>query len=137
MDKERPITVMVVDQHEEICASLAHSLDRLPAVEVLAHTTNLILAAELAHEFSPDVILVDFTWGQAARPDMLRWFGRMCPQSPLVVYSSYYTDGEREAFQAAGASRCLLKGLGIRELGIELRKVLHSTREEAASAKRR
>lgn len=133
MDRERSFTVMVVDQHEEVCESLARSLERLPGVKVLAHTANLIRAAELAHESSPDVIIADFTWGVATRPDVLRWFARMSPESRVVVYSSYYTDGEREAFQAAGASRCLLKGMSIKELGAELRKVQRVSREASMS----
>lgn len=135
MDGKRPITVMVVDQHEKVCASLARSLERLPGMTVLAHTTNLTLAAELAHRSSPDVIIADFTWGEVARPDVLRWFARMSPQSRLVVHSSYYTDGERESFLSAGASRCLLKGMSVRDLGIELRKVVQS--DGTASARRR
>lgn len=124
MEKDRPFTVIVVDQHEEVCESLAYSLERLSGVKVLAHTTNPVGAAKLAHESSPDVIIADFTWGGAARPDILRWFSRMSPRSHLVVYSSYYTDGEREAFESAGAALCLLKGLSIRELAAEARKLL-------------
>lgn len=137
MDKGQPFTIMVVDQHAQVCASLARSLKRLPGVTVQSHTTNLALAAELAHMSSPDVIIMDLTWGQVARPEMLRWFGRVSPRSRLVVYSSYYKDGERDAFQEAGASRCLLKGMSIKDLVVELRKVLESTAEKPASAGRR
>jgi DNA-binding NarL/FixJ family response regulator len=124
MDKQPAFSVMVVDQHEEVCESLARRLERLPGLKVVAHTDNLIRAAELAHESSPDVIVVDFAWGAASRPDILRWFTHLSPHSRFVVYSSYYTDDEREAFQSAGASRCLLKGMSIRAFGEELRKVL-------------
>jgi DNA-binding NarL/FixJ family response regulator len=114
---------MVVDQHDEVCKSLAHSLDRLPAIKVVAYTTNLVRAAELALESPPDIILADFAWGVAPRPDILRWFATMSPRSRFVMYSSYYTDGEREAFQSAGASLCLLKGMSIRDLATEIRKI--------------
>ncbi|MEX0682577.1 MAG: response regulator [Dehalococcoidia bacterium] len=123
MDNERALTVMVVDQHKEVCAVLARSLERLPGIDVLGHATNLMLAAEVAHRLSPDVIVADFVWGEATRADILRWFGRMSPYSRLVVYSSYFRDGERESFEAAGATRCLLKGMNVKDLGAELRKV--------------
>ena len=123
MDEHSEITVMVVDQHEEVCDRLAHALEGLPGIRVLAHTTNLMLGAELAHQFAPDVIIADFRWGEATRADVLEWLGRMSPNSHLVVYSSYFTDGEREAFHAAGAERCLLKGMSVKELADDLRRV--------------
>jgi DNA-binding NarL/FixJ family response regulator len=99
-------------------------LDALPGIHVLAHTTNLMVAAELAHQYQPDVILADFSWGQSDRPVRLGWLGRMSPGSVLIVYSSYYVDGERERFQVAGAHRCLLKGLTIKELGDEIQRTV-------------
>lgn len=119
MDSE--LTLIVVDQNEEVCHRLANSLERLPGIQVLAHTTNVMLAAQLAHQLSPDVIVADFKWGEAKRVDMLRWLVRMCPESSVIVYSSYYRDGEREAFAAAGACLCLLKGLTVEELGSQIR----------------
>jgi DNA-binding NarL/FixJ family response regulator len=132
MDSARSLTVMVVDQHEEVCESLARRLDRLPGLNVVAHTTNLIRAAELARESSPDLIIADFTWGVAARPDILHWFASVSPDTRFVMHSSYYIDDEREAFQSAGASRCLLKGMSIQDLGAELSKAV-ATHSEVRS----
>lgn len=126
--KDPPITLIVVDQHEDVCHRLARSLEALPGVRVLAHTTNVMLAAELAHQYSPDVIVADFNWGAATRPDALRLIGEMSPDSRLVMYSSYYTDGEREAFAEAGADICLLKGMSVKELGAQLRKAAAARR---------
>lgn len=121
MDSE--LTLIVVDQNEEVCHRLASGLERLPGIRVLAHTTNVMLAGELAHQFSPDVIIADFKWGEAERADILRWLVGMCPRSSVIVYSSYYRDGEREALEAAGAVLCLLKGLNVDELGGQIRYV--------------
>jgi DNA-binding NarL/FixJ family response regulator len=115
---------MVVDQHEDVCERLAQSLDRIPGIKVLAQTMNLMSAGELAHQSAPDVIVADFKWGGTPRSEILRWLGRMSPQSTLVVYSSYYRDGEREAFAGAGASACLLKGISAKELAAQLRKAV-------------
>ncbi len=134
MDSEQPVTIMVVDQHEEVCESLARSLDRLPGLKVVAHTTNLLRAAELARESPPDLIIADFTWGVAARPDILRWFASVSPGTRFVMYSSYYINGEREAFQAAGASCCLLKGMSIQDLGAELSKTIATYRQTKSPA---
>ena len=134
MDTNRSLTVMVVDQHEEVCKSLAHSLDRLPAIRVVGQTTNLVRAAELALESPPDIILADFTRGLAPRPDVLHWFASVSPNSRFVMYSSYYTDGEREAFQLAGASRCLLKGMSIKDLAAEIRQIMSGQHQAQCAA---
>ena len=123
MDEQRTISVMVVDQHQEVCEALARGLKGLPGFHVLSHTGNLVLAAELAHQFRPDVIIADFKWSETPRPDALRWLARVSPGTRMVVYTSYFTDGEREAFESAGAEHCLLKGLSLKELADQLRKV--------------
>jgi DNA-binding NarL/FixJ family response regulator len=130
MKADKPLTMMVADQHEEVCDPLARALGALPGIDVLAHTTNLMLAAELAHQEKPDVILADFKWGQADRAEILRWLGRMSPESVLIVYSSYFVNGERESFEEAGAARCLLKGLPVKELQAEIRRTLATVRGE-------
>jgi DNA-binding NarL/FixJ family response regulator len=121
---DQGLTVMVVDQNEDVCERLARGLARQACIRVLAHTANLMLAAELAHQLSPDAILADFKLGGASRPETLRWLGRMSPRSLLVFHSSYYTEAERESFEAAGADLCLLKGMSSRDLGAEIRKLV-------------
>jgi DNA-binding NarL/FixJ family response regulator len=136
MEEQRRLTVLVVDQHEEVCHLLGRALEALPEVEVLAHTTNLMLAAELAQQFSPDAIVVDLHWGQVARPEILRWLSRASPESALIVYSSYYLNGEREEFAKAGARCCLLKGMSARDLYGELSKVAGPNKVVAGSGAR-
>jgi DNA-binding NarL/FixJ family response regulator len=124
MNDDREITVLVIDEYEEVCRLLARSLESLPGIRVLAHTTNPVKAAELAHELAPQIIIADFKRGAAPRVDMFRWIGRSSPQSRLVIHTSYYTPDEREALQANGFSRCLLKGMSVKDLGAELRNVI-------------
>jgi DNA-binding NarL/FixJ family response regulator len=124
---QTPVTFMVVDQNEDVCDRLGRSLDRLPDVRLVACTTNVMAAAEIAADLTPEVIIADFKWGQAKRSDILRWLARMSPRSAIVVYSSYYTDGEREAFLEAGAGRCLLKGMSVKQLAAEALKLLPAT----------
>lgn len=120
------LTVIVVDQNDEVCERLAQALDRLPGVRVLAHTTNLMLAAELAHQFTPDSILADFKRNGADRPEALQWLRQMSPASSIVIHSSFYTEGEREAFTEAGADLCLLKGMGVKALAGQLAQAARS-----------
>jgi DNA-binding NarL/FixJ family response regulator len=120
MNTDHLSTVLIVDEHEAVCDVLARRIEGLGGFRVIEATTNPVLAAEIAHEFAPDVIIADFKRGPKPRADMVRWMGEASPQSQLVIYASYYTDGEREAFADAGAARCLLKGMSASELGAAL-----------------
>lgn len=119
---------MIVDQHEEVCHRLGRALDASPGMDVVLHTPNIMQAAELAHHDQPDVILADFKWGPADRPDTLRWLAQISPSSVIIVYSSYYLADERERFEEAGAARCLLKGLTLKELEVEVHQTLDAVR---------
>jgi DNA-binding NarL/FixJ family response regulator len=118
-------TILIVDEHTEGGGPLARALSTLPGLKVVAQTGNPILAAELAHQWSPDVILADFKRGPRPRAEMAGWILASSPGSRLVIHTTYYVANEREEFRRAGASLCLLKGLSSRELGQELRHVTH------------
>jgi DNA-binding NarL/FixJ family response regulator len=117
------VTVLIIDEHEAVCAALARRIEGFGGFRVIEATTNPVLAVEIAHEFSPQIIVADFKRGPRPRDEMVRWIRQASPQSKLVIYGSYYVDGEREAFAAAGAQRCLLKGMSAKALADELHAV--------------
>lgn len=132
MDGDNEITVLIIDEHPEVCRLLARGLKALPGFRVLDHTTNPMLAAELAHQYSPGIIVADFKRSGGSRSSALRWLRQVSPDSSLVVHTSYYVKGEQEALQSAGVARCLLKGMSVKELGAELRKIVQARRRGAA-----
>jgi len=120
MNGNQLTTVLIIDEHEAVCEVLARRIEGFGGFRVVQATTNPVLAAEIAHEFSPKIIIADFKRGPRPRPEMVRWMKKASPTSRVVIYASYYTDGERESFAEAGADRCLLKGMSASELGREL-----------------
>jgi DNA-binding NarL/FixJ family response regulator len=116
-------SILIIDEHEEVCAALARRIEGFGGFDVIEATSNPVLAAEIAHEYSPQIIIADFKFGPRPRDEMARWMLSASPQSRLVIYGSYFTNGEREAFAKAGAVRCLLKGMSAQELAAELRAV--------------
>jgi len=120
---ENPMSVLIVDEHEQVCAALARRIEGFGGFRVIEATSNPVLAAEIAHEFSPRIIIADFKRGPRPRDEMARWMLSASPASKLVIYGSYYTDGEREAFAKAGATRCLLKGMSAQALADELHAI--------------
>jgi CheY-like chemotaxis protein len=119
----RERTILVVDEHPSVCALLAKRLDSLGEFRVIAHTTNRLVAAELAHLWSPDIIVADFQRRGSYGAQMYRWLKANSPASRLVVLTSYFADGDRELYEDAGASRCLTKGASLAELQRDLLEV--------------
>jgi DNA-binding NarL/FixJ family response regulator len=121
--EQQEVTVLVIDEHDAVCVALARRIEGFGGFRVIEATTNPVLAAEIAHEFTPQIILADFKRGPRPREEMVRWMRQASPKSKLIIYGSYYTAGEREAFANAGASLCLLKGMSAKDLAEELRTV--------------
>jgi len=119
----KDVTVLIIDEHPEVCASLAHSLSGIHGLRVVAHTGNPVWAAEFARYWSPQIILVDFKLGPRPRAEAVAWLKKISPASQIVVHAAYFVNGERDAFHLSGATECLLKGLSSFELGRELRRV--------------
>jgi DNA-binding NarL/FixJ family response regulator len=130
----KDVTVLIIDEHSEVCARLARALSAIHGLRVVAHTGNPVWAAEFARYWSPQIILADFKLGPRPRPEAVAWLKKISPASQIVVHASYYVNGERDSFQLAGATECLLKGLSSFELGRELRRVaLEGTAERVAT----
>jgi DNA-binding NarL/FixJ family response regulator len=121
--KESLVSILIIDEHEGVCAALARRIEGVSGFKVVEATSNPVLAAEIAHECRPEIIIADFKFGPRPRPDLAAWLLKASPASKLVIYGSYYTNGEREAFAEAGATRCLLKGMTAKDLAAELRAV--------------
>jgi DNA-binding NarL/FixJ family response regulator len=121
--EKHPLTVLIIDENEAVCSALARRIVGFGGFSVIEATSSPVLAAEIAHEFSPQIIVADFKRGPRQRAEMASWMLKSSPASRLVIYGSYYTEGEREAFTEAGASRCLLKGMSAKDFSEELRAV--------------
>lgn len=119
--RDKEVSVLIIDEHEAVCAALARRIEGFGGFKVIEATSNPMLAAEIAHEFGPDIIVADFKFGPRPRDEMAAWMLKASPDSKLVIYGSYFADGEREAFARAGAKRCLLKGMSAQAFAAELR----------------
>jgi len=119
----REITVLIADEHTRVAALLAQGLGRAPGFRVLAHTSNPLVAAELAHLMEPDIILADFERRGDFEVEMYRWLSRAAARSRLVVLTSSLRNGDEQSYRDAGAVLCLLKGLPRKELAQRLREV--------------
>ena len=55
----RPLTLLVVDDHEVVRQGLASMLDRRPGFQVIAEAGTVAESLEMARRFQPDLVIMD------------------------------------------------------------------------------
>jgi len=83
MKNENEVTVLIIDEHTGISPLLAERLGLIPGIRVIGETANVMLGAELAHQFEPHVILADVRRTGPPRAETYRWLARVSPASRL------------------------------------------------------
>jgi DNA-binding NarL/FixJ family response regulator len=133
MKNNREVTVLIVDEHTGIPKLLAERLGLIPGIRVIGETANVMLGAELAHQFEPDVILADFRRTGPPRAETYRWLCRVSPASRVVAHTSYLPNGDELTLREAGVTRCLLKGGSVKELAAQLREIAIAPDRQAST----
>jgi DNA-binding NarL/FixJ family response regulator len=110
------ITVLLIDEHDDVRALLSRGLGAYPPIKVVAATRSPMKGIQLAETLAPDVILVDLRRRGQYSAETYSRIARASASSRLVVYTSYLTPEEEKAAHAAGAFACLLKGLSLKDL---------------------
>jgi len=110
------VTVLIVDEHTGIPKVLADHFGRIPGIRGIGETANVMLGAELAHQFEPDVILADFRRTGPPRAETYRWLCRISPRSRVVAHTSYLPNGDERALREAGVAVCILKNGSVKKL---------------------
>jgi DNA-binding NarL/FixJ family response regulator len=123
-------TILVIDEHPDVCELLTRRLDSMLGFEVVAHTTSPLVAAELAHQWQPDIIVADLKKSSAFAAQAYGWLKKMSPESQLVVLTSSLRNGDEELFLEAGAAKCLFKDSPVKDLARELQEVASARMRE-------
>jgi DNA-binding NarL/FixJ family response regulator len=126
MKTDSEVSVLIIDEHTGISPLLAERLSLVPGIRVIGETANVMLGAELAHQFMPEIILADFRRTGPPRAETYRWLARVSPTSRVVAHTSYLPNGGERALREAGVTRCLLKGGSVEALAAELRQTLNA-----------
>ncbi len=123
-------TILIIDEYPDVCELQARRLNSLWGFRVVAHTSNPIIGAELAHLWQPDIIVSDFKRRGSYAAKMYTWIKKASPRSQLVVLTSYLRNGDQELYLQAGAAKCLLKDLKLANLEGELQELAASGAKE-------
>lgn len=121
MDKEAPITVLIVDDHALVRQGVRSYFETQPDLDVVGEAETGEDAVSLAAERVPDVVLMDLIMPAMDGVEATRRVREVSPRSQVVVLTSYHEDVHIFPAIKAGALSYLLKDLDPAELADAVR----------------
>lgn len=106
---EKPLRVMIVDDHEIVRRGIAEIIDREPDLEVVAEAGTVEDGLRRATLVKPDVILVDLQLPDGTGVDIMNSLAVSSPEVRAVVLTSFDDDNALSESVAAGARAFILK----------------------------
>ena len=118
-----PIRILIVDDHHAMRIGLVAMLSSYPNIRVVGEAADTAGAVEGCEEHKPDVVLMDLRLPGGGGAEATRAIRDRCPQTKVLVVTTY--DGDEDIHRAiqAGAGGYLLKGLTSAELALAIETV--------------
>ncbi len=113
---DKPVTVLIVDDHEVVRQGVRAYLGAQAEFEVLGEADSGAAAVALAEEHVPDVVLMDLIMPGMDGVEATRRVKDVSPRTQIVVLTSYHEDEHIFPALQAGALSYVLKDLGMEEL---------------------
>ena len=138
---QKPITIMVVDDHHVVREGLVTLLKMVNGLQVVAEAGDAAGALEQFRAHSPDVTIIDLRLPGRSGAEVIRILRSETEKARFIVLSAH--GGEEDVYRAvqAGARAYLLKGVTNNELIETIRAVYagrsHFPPEIAAALARR
>jgi DNA-binding NarL/FixJ family response regulator len=115
------LRVVVADDQRAVREALATVLDAEPGLEVVGLAADGDEAVELAHRFSPDVVLMDLRMPTADGVAATRRLSAELPDVKVVVLTTFADDTSILAALEAGATGFLTKDAGRQQIALAVR----------------
>lgn len=106
---ERPVTVLIVDDHPVVRDGLRGMFAASPEFEVLGEAADGVAAVRLAARLDPDVVLLDLRMPGGGGVDAITALRRRGLRARVLVLTTYDTDSDTLPAIEAGATGYLLK----------------------------
>jgi two-component system, NarL family, response regulator DevR len=120
---QRPLRLLVVDDHEVVRQGLVSLLDRRDGFEVVAQAGSVAEAIEAASRFEPDLVIMDVRLPDGSGIEACRDIRSARPETRVIMLTSYPDEEAVLSAIIAGASGYLLKQIRGRELVTALEAV--------------
>ena len=120
---ERPLRLLLVDDHEVVREGLAALLARRPAFQVVAQAGTVAEALAASRRFRPDLVIMDVRLPDGTGIEACRDIRADMPETRVVMLTSYPDEDAVLAAILAGASGYLLKEIRGRDLVAALESV--------------
>jgi NarL family two-component system response regulator LiaR len=118
----KPITVLLVDDHEVVRRGLRAFLEAHPEFTVVGEAESGAAAIQLAQEHIPDVVLMDLVMPGMDGVEATRQVRGISPRTQVVVLTSYHEDEHIFPALQAGAISYILKDVKMDELTEAVRR---------------
>ncbi len=120
---DRPLRLLVVDDHEVVRQGLVALLDRRPNFEVVAQAGDVAEAIAQARLHRPDIVIMDVRLPDGSGVEACREIRSEFPEIRVVMLTSFPDDEAVLSAIVAGASGYLLKQIRARDLVAALESV--------------
>ncbi len=119
----RPLTLLLVDDHEVVRQGLSALLGRREEFQVVAEAGTVADAVEAARKFRPDLVVMDVRLPDGSGIEACREIRAEMPDTRVVMLTSYPDEDAVLSAIIAGASGYLLKQVRARDLVAALQAV--------------
>ena len=123
LPEQRPLRLLVVDDHEVVRQGLVALLDRRESFEVVAQAGSVAEAIAAANRFEPDLVIMDVRLPDGSGIEACREIRSEHPGMRVVMLTSYPDEEAVLSAIIAGASGYLLKQVRGRDLVAALESV--------------
>jgi two-component system response regulator DevR len=113
---DRPLRLLVVDDHEVVRQGLVALLDRRANFQVVAEAGTVEEPLEQARRHQPDIVVMDVRLPDGSGVEACREFRAELPGTRIVMLTSFPDDEAVLSAIVAGASGYLLKQIRARDL---------------------
>lgn len=121
MSNEKPIRVMIVDDHAVVRSGLGAFLMAFDDLELVAEAGSGEQALKLCSQVHPDVILMDLVMPEMDGAAATRAIREKCPDIQVIALTSFKEQELVQAAMQAGAIGYLLKNVSVDELADAIR----------------
>jgi len=119
----RPLTLLIVDDHEVVRQGLVSLLGRRPEFQVVAEAGTVAESRAAARRFEPDLVVMDVRLPDGSGIEACRDIRAEFPSTRVLMLTSYPDEEAVIAAIVAGASGYLLKQVRARDLVAALEAV--------------